>query len=281
MKNKKISTVTPETIIENYTFPMISLLFDAGISSFYNYLPGKESDDENLAWVYYYLKLDFIHDFICRTDFGSNELKERFHQLWEDVRHMIVSCEGASSMPSYWYDASPVLREAAFDLYSEDEEISTGLIEAFIALSLELLPDEGKELLKGSLSGHELSFRPFEDEEIDFLRLSAWKLRRDESTRCEEIRWRKKLLERYLGITGQAPLSEEAILIRKKIERKTGYTVYHVIEDRDRIVFLCLTYEVLYWENQRPASTGSAVYAFGCIMERGGSYAGNFGQIRL
>lgn len=276
MKNKSLRTLTT-----NYIIPMVRLLHESGCSSFYNYLPMETSDKDGLSWVYYYQKLEVMRDFLKRFRFESETDRSNMQMLLEDVRRMIVSCEGATSLPDYWFYADPELQKCAFDLNSDDQTVAGRLLHAFINLVLFLIPDSGEIIQTEIQLLPELKDRRLTTEEKEELKTSLSAIRANKKIRAKEVKIRKQLLEAFLGSSVQCPMSASAQLWGKLVEKSTGYTVYHAIERKDRIIFLCMTDEMLYWENQRPSASRFGVYAFGYEMYHDSALKGGYGQVRL
>ena len=269
------------SLAQGFAVPMIRLLHEAGTSTFYNYLPMEKSDKESIAWLYYYRQLEEMKQFLTDHEFSSELIRKNCMSLLEDVRRMITSCEGAAAFPKYWFDANPALKTCATDLGCDDVTTADEMVQAFINLFVLADPTAGHEILSDDPIAAFTEDRPLTPEEKEQLKTELSNFRNDAAVIYEEIRLRKQLLKEYLGTASQAPLSDEAVLQRKNIEKATGYTVYHVIEEKDRIVFLCITDEIPYWANQRPSASRFGVYAFGYEMYRDSALKGGYGQILL
>ena len=273
MTNQSLKTLTG-----NYIIPMVKLLCESECSSFYNYLPMETADEDGISWLYYYQKLEAMKAFLNCFKFDSETDRTNMMKLLDDVRSMISLCEGATSLPDYWFGADPGLQNCAFDLCSDDHELASRLINAFIHLILFLIPDSVEIIKSEILLLPELIVRRLTEEEKEQLKTSLSELHNNKKLRAKEIQIRKQLIEEYLGSSLQKPMSDFAQLWSRLIEKSSGFTVYHVIEKEDKIIFLCLTDEILYWENQRPRASRFGVFAFGYEMYRDSALKDGYGQ---
>ncbi len=279
-------------IVRDFMIPVVKLLGVYEISSYYSYLPGEIDDPEDLAPFYYLRELNKIRDSITSCDYISLKLQKRMLKLWLDVRTLISSCEGVDSLRHKWLKANPRL-----NLYKAEFQLSTGLygqideryeirdmIIAFISLSFSMIDgSELKAAVKAGLGPYIdcVAFKPLTEEEKDELRLYASRERNDAKAIEAEAKKRNKMLQKIFGKLKDRRLSGRAEYLRNKIRDEKGFQVYRVIEDDEKIILLCITREVLYWENQRPYDGPVGTYAFGYIEHKDPCEEDGYGQICL
>ena len=278
---------------ELYVMPVAELILSNGCSNSYNCLPGEEDNPENLAWVYYYCKLEKIEKDICNHKKLFGENSKKMLVLLRDVKEYISSCSGIDVLPNYWFLANTKLgrlkaeAQLAFqDLLSSeliemiDNQEQYYVLEAFVSLVYSFCTEKEKlEIAKG-INTYEMHFS-VTPEEKEKLREKAYMYKNDYNSKALEGMYRKECLKKIIDIDEEQTLSKRALELKNEIESKDGSLVYHVIEDEEKIILLIVTDERLYWKNQRPSLGRLGLYAYGYVEHFEPNEQDGYGQVRI
>lgn len=291
-KNNSISNLA-EFIVNDFMMPIARILGVYESSTYYNYLPGETEDPEDLAPFFYYREIYKIRDSIKSCDHLPGKLRKRMLKIWEDLRFFISSCEGPDSLRLKWIKANPslIMYKANTQLiygiskaFDSDRYIVADLIIAFVKLTLSMIKTDDLRNLVNKYACEAIdraAFTRLSDREMNSLRKYASEKRNDVDLFKKEAEKRNRIIHEIYGNKEKTRLSDRAKSIRKRIQNEDGYRVYRAIEDDEKIIMLCITPEILYWDNQRPFKGPIGTYAFGYIEHDQPCENDGYGQINL
>lgn len=291
-KNNNLSNQA-EFIVNDFMMPIVKLLGVYVCSTYYNYLPGETEDPEELASFFYYREIEKIRDSIKSCGSIPVGLRKRMLKIWKDIRFFFSSYEGPDSLRRKWLKANPrlILYKAEIqltygfgDAFDEDEFIIGDLLLAFVKLTLSMIKTNDLRTLvdKYACSAIDrVAFTRLSDREMNSLRKYASEKRNDVDLFKKEAEKRNRIIHEIYGNIEKTRLSDRAKSIRKRIQNEDGYRVYRAIEDDEKIIMLCITPEILYWDNQRPFKGSIGTYAFGYIEHDQPCENDGYGQINL
>ncbi len=278
-----------EFIVFDYMLPIISMLASGDSDTGYAFLPGENSDPEDIAWVYYYAQFKGIEKSVRKCSFISSQTRKSLLSLLKEVKTYMTSFSGVDALPASWFFVNEELKSftCAYNLLSDHKFKEQGkkenyaVIDAFISHCCFIYPIANNwDEISGTLSSQSLLIQLSQTQKDD-LRQFAQNLKSDNKAMESEMLLRLAMIESLTGDIKACRPSKRAKSLREEIEADGTMKVYHFIEDKDKIKLLIVTNKRLYWNNERPGKGVLGVFAFGYEEDISSPENGEYRQVMI